>query len=182
MPTMPADAKGLLLAAIRDPNPVLCFESHHLYGQRGRVPKGDYTVPIGVAAVRQEGKDLTIVTCGGTVLKAVAAAEQLREKGIDIEIADLCSLAPLDKDAILKSVAKTRRAIVLDEGPMIGGVLAEIAAMIQENLFSDLKGPVVRVAAQPIPPPHSPPLEAMIPDVDQIVDAVMRPAESGKIR
>jgi pyruvate dehydrogenase E1 component beta subunit len=91
-------------------------------------------------------------------------------------------LAPRDKDAILKSVAKTRRAIVLDEGPMIGGVLAEIAAMIQENLFSDLKGPVVRVAAQPIPPPHSPPLEAMIPDVDQIVDAVMRPAESGKIR
>jgi pyruvate/2-oxoglutarate/acetoin dehydrogenase E1 component len=110
-------------------------------------------------------------------------AERLREKGIDIEIVDLRSLAPLDKDAILASVAKTRRAIVLDEGPMIGGVSAEIAAMIQENLFSDLKGPVVRVAAQRIPPPHSPPLvEAMIPDVDQIVDAVMRLAEGGKIR
>ena len=88
---MPADAKGLLLAAIRDPNPVLCFESHHLYGQRGPVPEGDYTVPIGVAAVRREGKDLTIVTCGGMVLKA--DVEQLREKGIDIEIVDLSSFS-----------------------------------------------------------------------------------------
>ncbi len=90
---------------------------------------------------------------------------------------------PLDKDAILKSVAKTRRAIVLDDGAIIGGVSAEIAAMIQENLFSDLKGPVVRLAAQPIPPPHSPPLvDAMVPDVNQVVDAVMRLAEGGKIR
>ena len=158
MPTTPADAKGLLLAAIRDPNPVLCFESHHLYGIRGPVPEGDHTVPIGKATVRREGKDLTIVTCGGMVLKADAAADQLKEKGIAIEIVDLRSLAPLDKETILNSVSKTKRAIVLDEGPMIGGISAEIAAMIQENLFSDLKGPVVRIAAQPIPPPHSPPL------------------------
>jgi pyruvate dehydrogenase E1 component beta subunit len=183
MPTTPADAKGLLLAAIRDPNPVLCFESHHLYGQRGPVPEGDYTVPIGVAAVRREGKDLTLVTCGGMVLKADAAADALKEKGIDIEIIDLRSLAPIDNETILGSVAKTKRALVLDEGPMIGGISAELAAMIQENLFSELKGPVVRLAAQPIPPPHSPPLvEAMIPDVDQIVDAVMRLAEGGRLR
>jgi acetoin:2,6-dichlorophenolindophenol oxidoreductase subunit beta len=183
MPTTPADAKGLLLAAIRDPNPVLCFESHHLYGQRGPVPEGDYTVPIGVAAVRRQGKDLTIVTCGGMVLKADAAAEKLMEKGIDVEIVDLRSLAPLDKETILKSVAKTKRAVVLDEGPMLGGISAEIAAMIQENLFSDLKGPVVRIGAQPIPPPHSPPLvDAMIPDADQVIDTVMRLAEGGKIR
>ncbi len=182
MPTTPADARGLLLAAIRDPNPVLCFESHHLYGQRGPVPEGDFTVPIGVAAVRREGKDLTIVTCGGMVLKADSAADVLKEKGIDVEIVDLRSLAPLDKETILRSVAKTRRALVLDEGPMIGGMSAEIAALIQENLFSDLKCPVVRVAAQPIPPPHSPPLvDAMIPDVDQIVSTVMRLAEGGKI-
>ena len=136
---------------------------------------------IGVAAVWRKGKDLTIVTCGGMVLKADAAAEQLKEKGIDVEIIDLRSLAPLDKETILKSVAKTRRAIVLDEGPLIGGLSAEIAAMIQENLFSDLQGPVVRIAAQPIPPPHSPPLvDAMIPDVEQIVDGVMRLAEGGK--
>ena len=182
MPTTPADAKGLLLSAIRDPNPVLCFESHYLYGQRGPVPEGDYTVPIGVAAVRREGKDLTIVTCGGMVLKADSAAESLQQKGIDIEIVDLRSLAPLDKDTILRSVAKTKRAIVLDEGPAVGGVSAEIAALIQEHLFAELKGPVVRLAAQPIPPPHSPPLvDAMIPDVDQIIDAVMRLAEGGKI-
>ena len=149
-PSMPADAKGLLLAAIRDPNPVLCFESHHLYGVRGPVPEGDYTVAMGKAIVRREGKDLTIVTCGGMVLKADAAAEALKPKGIDVEIVDLRSLAPLDKDSILKSVAKTKRAIVLDEGPMLGGVCAEIAALVQENLFSDLKGPVLRVGAQPI--------------------------------
>ena len=182
MPTTPADAKGLLLSAIRDPNPVLCFESHHLYGVRGPVPEGDYTVAIGKAIVRREGKDLTIVTCGGMVLKADAAAEALKPKGIDVEIVDLRSLAPLDKDSILKSVAKTKRAVVLDEGPMLGGVCAEIAALIQENLFSDLKGPVLRVGAEPIPPPHSPPLvDAMIPDVEQIVDTIMRLAEGGKI-
>jgi len=182
MPTTPADAKGLLLSAIRDPNPVLCFESHYLYGVRGPVPEGEYLVPIGKAVVRRAGKDLTIVTCGGMVLKADAAADLLKQKGIDIEIVDLRSLAPLDKETILGSVAKTKRAIVLDEGPMIGGLSAEVAALIQENLFSDLKGPVVRIGAQPIPPPHSPPLvEAMIPDVDQIVDAVMRLAEGGKL-
>ena len=117
------------------------------------------------------------------VLKADAAADRLNEKGIDVEIVDLRSLAPLDKEAILGSIAKTKRAIVLDEGPMLGGVCAEIAALIQENLFSDLKGPVVRIGAQPIPPPHSPPLvEAMIPDVDQVIDAVMRLAEGGKLQ
>jgi pyruvate dehydrogenase E1 component beta subunit len=146
------------------------------------VPDGDYTVPIGAAATRREGTDLTIVTCGGMVLKADQAAEALQEKGISVEIVDLRSLAPLDKDGILRSVAKTRRALVLDEGPMIGGLSAEIAALIQENLFSDLKGPVIRVAAQPIPPPHSPPLvDAMIPSVEQVIDAVMRLAEGGKV-
>jgi pyruvate/2-oxoglutarate/acetoin dehydrogenase E1 component len=115
------------------------------------------------------------------VLKADSAAEVLKEKGIDVEIVDLRSLAPLDRETILRSVAKTRRALVLDEGPMIGGVSAEIAALIQENLFSDLQSPVVRVAAQPIPTPHSPPLvEAVIPDVDQIVSTVMRLAEGGR--
>ena len=128
MPTTPADAKGLLLSAIRDPNPVLCFESHHLYGVRGPVPEGDYTVPIGKAAVRRAGKDLTIVTCGGMVLKADAAAEQLKAKGIDIEIVDLRSLAPLDKETILNSVAKTNRTIVLDKDRyrrLVGGACSD---------------------------------------------------------
>jgi len=175
IPTTPADGKGLLLSAIRDPNPVLCFESHHLYGIKGPVPEGDYTVPIGVAAVRREGRDLTIVTCGGMVLKADEAAVELKTKGIDVEIIDLRSLAPLDKETILKSVAKTKRAMVVDEGPMVGGVTSEIAALIQENLFSDLKGPVIRVGAQHLPPPHSPPLvEAIIPSVDRIVQTALK--------
>jgi pyruvate dehydrogenase E1 component beta subunit len=153
----------------------LCFESHHLYGQRGSVPEGDYTVPIGKATVRREGKDLSIITCGGMVLKADLAADALKEKGIDVEIVDLRSLAPLDTGAIVRSVAKTHRAIVLDEGPTLGGISAEIAAQIQENLFPDLKGPVIRIGAQPIPPPHSPPLiDAMIPDVSQVVSAAAR--------
>ena len=174
-PTTPADAKGLLLSAIRDPNPVLCFESHHLYGVKGPVPDGDYTVPIGVAAVRRAGKDLTVVTCGGMVLKAEEAAGHLKEKGIDVEIVDLRTLAPLDKETILKSVAKTRRAMIVDEGPVVGGLVAELAAMIQENLFSDLKGPVVRVGAHHLPPPHSGPLvDAMVPSVERIVSDALR--------
>lgn len=178
IPTTPADGKGLLLSAIRDPNPVLCFESHHLYGVKGPVPEGDYTVPIGVAAVRREGRDLTIITCGGMVLKVDEAAAELKEKGIDVEVIDLRSLAPLDKETILKSVAKTKRAMVVDEGPMVGGVTSEIAALIQENLFSDLKGPVMRIGAQHLPPPHSPPLvEAIIPSVDRIVQTALRLVE-----
>jgi len=174
VPATPADAKGLLISAIRDPNPVLCFESHHLYGVKGPVPEGEYTVPIGAAAVRRPGKDLTIVTCGGMVLKVDEAALRLKEQGIDVEVIDLRSLAPLDQETILKSVAKTKRAMVVDEGPVVGGVAAEIAALIQENLFSDLKGPVIRVGAYPLPPPHSPPLvEAMIPSVERIVSAAL---------
>jgi len=174
-PATPADAKGLLLSAIRDPNPVLCFESHHLYGVKGPVPEGDYTVPIGKAAVRRAGKDLTIVTCGGMVLKADEAADRLKAKGIEAEIVDLRSLAPLDKETIFKSVAKTKRAMIVDEGPVVGGITAELAATIQENLFSDLKGPVIRVGAYPIPPPHSGPLvEAMVPGVDKIEAEALR--------
>ena len=178
LPTTPADAKGLLLSAIRDPNPVLFFESHHLYGVRGPVPEGDYTVPIGAATIRRDGTDLTLNTCGGMVLKVDQAAEKLKEKGIDSEIVDLRSLAPLDKETVLRSVAKTRRAMVVDEGPMIGGVTSEIAAIIQENLFSDLKGPVIRIGAYPLPPPHSPPVvEAIIPSVDRIVSEALRLVE-----
>ena len=174
VPTTPADGKGLLLSAIRDPNPVLCFESHHLYGVKGPVPEGEYTVPIGVASVRREGKDLTMITCGGMVLKVDQATGRLREKGIEAEIIDLRSLAPLDKETILQSVAKTKRAMVVDEGSMVGGVTSEIAAIVQENLFSDLKAPVIRVGAHPLPPPHSPPLvEAIVPSVDRILSAAL---------
>jgi pyruvate dehydrogenase E1 component beta subunit len=177
-PATPADAKGLLLSAIRDPNPVLCFESQHLYGTKGPVPEGDYTVPIGLATVRRTGKDLTIITCGGMVLKVDDAAERLKEKGIDVEIIDLRSLAPLDKNTILESVAKTRNAMVVDEGWVIGGLCPEIVALVQENLFRVLRGPVLRVGASPLPPPYSPALlEAVIPDVEKIVAAALQVVE-----
>ena len=175
MPTTPADAKGLLLSAIRDPNPVLCFEGHLLYGVKGPVPEGDYTVPIGKAVIRRPGKDLTIVTCGGMVLNVDVVAENLAAKGVDAEVVDLRSLAPLDTGTILTSVAKTKRAMIVDEGPVIGGLTAEIAAVLQEHLFSDLKSPVVRVGAYPIPPPHSGPLvEAMVPSVERIQSEALR--------
>lgn len=174
-PTTPADAKGLLLSAIRDPNPVLCFEGHLLYGVKGPVPDGDYTVPIGKAAIRRPGKDLTIVTCGGMVLTVDQVAQKLGEKGVAVEIVDLRSLAPLDTETILASVAKTKRAMIVDEGPVIGGLTAELAAVIQEHLFSDLKAPVARVGAFFIPPPHSGPLvDAMIPSVERIESEVLR--------
>src|SRR5262249_57941247 len=138
------------------------------YGVTGAVPEGDYTVPIGKAAVRKTGKDLTIVTCGGMVLKADEAAGRLSQKGIDVEIVDLRSLAPLDHETILASVAKTKRALILDEGSVLGGLAAELAAGIQENLFSPLKAPGVRVGAPPPPPPPTgPPVEAMVPSVER---------------
>jgi acetoin:2,6-dichlorophenolindophenol oxidoreductase subunit beta len=174
-PTTPADAKGLLLSAIRDPNPVLCFEGHLLYGVKGPVPEGDYTVPIGKAAIRRPGKDLTIVTCGGMVLTVDQVAQKLGEKGVAVEIVDLRSLAPLDTETILASVAKTKRAMIVDEGPIIGGLVAELVAVIQEHLFSDLKAPVARIGAAPIPPPHSGPLvDAMIPSVERIEAEALR--------
>src|SRR5262249_45376035 len=145
------------------------------YGVTGAGPEGDYTVPIGKAAVRKTGKDLTIVTCGGMVLKADEAAGRLSQKGIDVEIVDLRSVAPLDHETILASVAKTKRALILDEGSVLGGLAAELAAVIQENLFSQLKAPVVRVGAAPIPPPHSGPLvEAMVPSVERVAAEALR--------
>ncbi len=120
-----------------------------------------------------------MITCGGMVLKVDKAAEELKEKGIDVESIDLRSLAPLDKDTILKSVTKTKRAMVIDEGPMVGGVTSEIAAIIQESLFSDLKGPVRRIGYQPLPPPHSGPLvEAIVPSVDGIVSSALELSDS----
>jgi pyruvate/2-oxoglutarate/acetoin dehydrogenase E1 component len=117
---------------------------------------------------------LTFITCGGMVLSVDEAAEKLQQKGIDAEIIDLRSLAPLDKETILNSVAKTKRAMIVDEGPIIGGLTAELAAMIQENLFSDLKAPVIRIGAAFIPPPHSGPLvEAMVPSVERIIAAAL---------
>ena len=184
-PSTAFDAKGLIKAAIRDPDPVLYFEHKKLYRLprlREELPEDDYIVEIGKARTRREGRDVSIITFGAQVLTALDAAEELEKEGLDVEVIDLRTLAPLDKETILGSVAKTKRAMVLDEGPILGGISADIAAMIQENLFSDLQGPVVRVGAQPIPPPHSSPLvDAMIPDLEQILSAATRLVEDKKV-
>ena len=177
-PATPADAKGLLASAIEDPNPVLYFEHKHLYRRiKDEVPDERYTVPFGEARVHREGDDITIVTWGAMVYTAEEAAEQLADE-VSVEIIDLRTVAPWDKDAVLKSVEKTSKAIVLHEDTRTGGFGAEIAATITEEAFEDLDGPVKRIAAPDTPVPFSPPLEkAFIPQVDDVVAGVRELAE-----
>jgi len=172
-PSTAYDAKGLLKAAIRDDDPVLYFEHKFLYRRiKDDVPEEDYVVPIGKAAVRREGADLSIVTFGAMVHTALDAAKQLEADGVDAEVIDLRSLAPLDRDAVLSSVAKTSRALLLYEARRTGGIGGELAAIIAEEAFEYLDAPVVRVASQDTPVPYAPPLEAaFLPNVAKVVDA-----------
>lgn len=159
-PATPADAKGLLLAAIRDDNPVVYFEAKPLYRSlKGPVPDGDEAVPLGVARIAIEGDDLTIITYGSTVHDSIQAAGQLAREGISVEVIDLRSLKPMDTAAILESVAKTGRALVVHAANRMAGVGAEIAALIAEESFADLDAPVRRLGGMDIPIPFSPPLE-----------------------
>lgn len=161
MPSTPYDAKGMLLAAIRDPNPVLFFEHKKLYRTvKGEVPEGDYTVPIGPAAVRREGRDMTVLTYGYMVHVVLEAAEQMARRGIDAEVVDIRTLAPLDKGTILASVRKTNKCLIVHEDKRTMGLGAELAAIISEEAFEDLDGPILRVTGPDIPAiPFSPPLE-----------------------
>ena len=161
MPSTPYDAKGMLLAAIRDPNPVLFFEHKKLYRTvKGEVPEGDYTVPIGPAAVRREGRDVTVLTYGFMTHVALEAAEVMSKRGVEAEVIDVRTLAPLDKDTILSSVKKTSKCLIVHEDKRTMGIGAELAAIVSEEAFDHLDGPVVRVTGPDIPPiPFSPPLE-----------------------
>lgn len=171
-PSTPADAKGLLASAIRDPNPVLYIEPKSLYGVRGEAPDGDFTVPLGVARTAREGKDLTIISYGGGVPIALAAARELSEGGLEAEVLDLRTVKPVDISAIEAAAVKTGRCIVLEEGPLTGGVGAEIAARIGERCFASLKTGVRRVAAHDTPIPSAVPLErAVLPSVDAVLAA-----------
>ena len=177
-PSTAYDAKGLLKAAIRDPDPVLFFEHKYLYRLprlREALPEEDYVVPIGKAAVRREGSDLSIVTFGAMVYRALDAAERLADEGVSVEVLDVRTLAPLDVEAILATIRKTNRAIVLHEASRTGGVGGEIAATIAEQAFEWLDAPVVRVASLDTPVPYSPPLEDFyLPQVDDIIDAARK--------
>jgi 2-oxoisovalerate dehydrogenase E1 component beta subunit len=171
-PATPADAKGLLISAIEDANPVLYFEHKHLYRRiKDEVPDERYTVPFGKARIHREGTDITIVTWGAMVYTADEAATIVEsEDGLSVEVIDLRTIIPWDKDAVLESVEKTSKAIVLHEDTRTGGFGAEIAATITEEAFEKLDGPVKRIAAPDSPVPFSPPLEkAFIPQVDDVV-------------
>jgi 2-oxoisovalerate dehydrogenase E1 component beta subunit len=167
-PATPEDAKGLLISAIEDPNPVLYFEHKHLYRRiKGEVPEERYTVPIGKARLHAEGDDVTVVTWGAMVHTAEEAAKQVDGS---VEIVDLRTVLPWDKEAVLASVRKTSKVLVLHEDTRTGGFGGEIAATIAEEAFEDLDAPVRRIAAPDTPVPFSPPLEkAFIPQVDDVV-------------
>jgi 2-oxoisovalerate dehydrogenase E1 component beta subunit len=172
MPATPHDAKGLIKASIRDNDPVIYFEHKALYRRiKQEIPEGDYTVPIGPAAVVREGRDLSIITYGAMVWVAQEVADTLDQEGVSVEIVDVRTLLPLDEATILASVRKTSRVLVLHEATLTGGVGGEIAARIAEKAFDCLDAPVVRVAAPDTPVPFSPPLEeAFLPNAAKVLE------------
>lgn len=172
-PATAIDAKGLMKAAIRDPNPVLYFEHKYLYRRiKEVVPDDDYITPIGEAAIRREGDDMTIITYASMVWEALEAADTLEEDGISVEVVDLRSLLPYDKETILESVKKTGKVLIVHEACLTYGPGAEIAAFISDNAFEYLDGPVRRLASKDTPVPYSKPLEAFfMPKADKIVHA-----------
>lgn len=173
LPSTPYDAKGLLKSAIRDDNPVLFIESKALYRFRGEVPEEEYTLPFGVAEVKREGQDVTVVTYAQMVHTALAAAQKLEAQGISLEVIDLRTLSPLDKEAILRSVEKTGRLVILHEACKTGGFGAEVAALVAEEGFDSLDAPIKRVAAPDIPVPYTTPLEKFyIPNEGNLIEAV----------
>ncbi len=172
MPSTPYDAKGLMKTAIRDDNPVAFFEDKMMYTLKGPVPEEEYTIPLGVADVKREGEDLTIVATSSMVQVALGAANMLEEHDISAEVVDPRSLWPLDEETILNSVRKTSRVIVMDEGYGRYGVMAELSAMITEGAFFDLEAPVKRIGAMHVPIPFSPPLEdATVPTEEMVFEA-----------
>ncbi|MPY89226.1 MAG: alpha-ketoacid dehydrogenase subunit beta [Luteitalea sp.] len=173
-PATAYDAKGLLKAAIRDEDPVLFFEHKYLYRRvKDEVPDEDYIVPLGQAAVRREGRDASIITFGAMVQRALDAATELARGGIEVEVLDLRTLAPLDREALLTSVAKTGRVLVVHEAPRTGGIGGELAAIVAEDGFEFLDAPVKRLASLDTPVPYSPPLEqAFMPGAAKIAAAV----------
>ncbi len=170
VPSDPYDALGLLRTAIADPNPVIFAEHGLLYGKRGEVPDEHYTVPMGQAAVRREGTDITLAAYGRMVYTSLEAADRLAERGVEAEVIDLRTLQPLDTDTIVQSVEKTNRVMIVEENWRTGGFSAEIASTVQEAAFDYLDGPVGRVNGRDVPAPYNATLEDMqIPDADRII-------------
>ena len=174
-PSNAYDAKGLLIASIEDDNPILFLEHKALYRTKGEVPEEKYTVPIGKAKVLKEGKDVTLVASMKTVLDSMIAAEELEKEGVSAEVIDLRTLRPWDHETVLNSVKKTGCAVVVNESPKMGGLAADVSAVISEEAFSDLKAPVERVCALDTPIPFSLVLEKLImPNKDDVVQAAKK--------
>ena len=175
MPSTPYDAKGLLKTAIRDDNPIMFIEHKLLYTEEGEIPEEEYTIPLGVADVKREGEDVTILATSRMVLNALAAADTLADEGISAEVIDPRTLMPLDKDSILDSVRKTNRLLIAHEAVGRAGFGAEIAALVVREAFDYLDAPIERVAAEPVPVPFAPVMESfVIPGASQIVDAARK--------
>jgi pyruvate/2-oxoglutarate/acetoin dehydrogenase E1 component len=185
LPSTPYDMKGLLKTAIRDNNPVISFESNRLMTRKGPVPEDDYTIPLGKADIKREGKDVTVVALAWLVHEAVAAAEELAGEGISIEVVDPRTLAPLDTETIRSSVQKTGRLVIADEAGPTAGFSAEVAAVATEDAatFARLKAPVKRVCALQVPIPYSPILENYVfPDRQRIIAGIREVLGGGGVR
>jgi pyruvate/2-oxoglutarate/acetoin dehydrogenase E1 component len=180
LPSTPYDAKGLLKTAIRDDNPVVLFEDKMMFATKGPVPDEEYTVPFGVADIKREGEDVTIVATSSMVYVALDAARLLEEHGVSAEVVDPRTLVPLDRDTIVASARKTGRAIVVDEGHRSYGASAELAAVISELAFYDLDAPVVRLAAMDVPVPFSPVLEdETVPTPERVAEVAQALVHGG---
>lgn len=175
VPATPYDAKGLLTAAIRDGNPILCFDDRSLLSLRGDVPIGSYTLPIGKCDIKRAGADLSVVAIGGAVHQCLGAAQELENDGISVEVIDIRTVAPLDRETIIDSVTKTRRLLVVDPAPRTCGIASEVAASVAESARVQLVAPIVRLTAPDVPVPFSPALEQlMFPTIHSIAAAARR--------
>jgi pyruvate/2-oxoglutarate/acetoin dehydrogenase E1 component len=173
VPSTPADAKGLLAAAIRDDDLVMFFENKMLYAMNGEVPEGEYVIPLGRADIKRAGTDVTVVAISRMVQQALAAADQLQADGISVEVVDPRTLSPLDEETLLSSVARTHRLVIVDEDNPRCSVATDIAALVVEKAFTELDAPIKRVTAPHTPVPFSPPLEQFyIPSPERIVAAI----------
>jgi len=175
VPSNPADAKGLLKAAIRDEDPVIFMESEQMYGDKGEVPEGDYIIPLGVADIKREGTDVTIVSFGKIIKEAYKAADELAKEGISCEIIDLRTVKPLDYAAIMASVKKTNRLVILEEAWPYGNTASEITYHIQSNAFDYLDAPIIKINTADTPAPYSPVLlEEWLPNHEDVINAVKK--------
>ena len=175
VPSNPADAKGLLKSAIRDDDPVIFMESEQMYGDKGEVPEGEYTIPLGVAEIKREGTDVTIVSFGKIIKEAYKAADELEKEGISCEIIDLRTVRPMDHDTILSSVKKTNRMVILEEAWPFGNVATEIIYQVQHQAFDYLDAPIVKLNTADTPAPYSPVLLAeWLPNAQDVIKAVKK--------